>query len=51
VFAAGSMAPKVQAACEFVEAGGRFAAIGRLDQAAAILQGESGTRIAAAAAR
>ena len=33
-FAAGSMAPKVEAACRFVEAGGRLAAIGALDDAA-----------------
>jgi len=44
-FAPGSMAPKVEAACEFVEAGGGFAAIGRLEQAAAILKGEAGTLV------
>jgi carbamate kinase len=42
-FASGSMAPKVEAACRFVEAGGRLAAIGALDDAAAILRGEAGT--------
>jgi carbamate kinase len=45
-FAAGSMAPKVEAACRFVEAGGRLAAIGALDDAAAILRGEAGTVVA-----
>lgn len=46
-FAPGTMAPKVEAACEFVEATGGFAAIGRLDQAEAIWRGEAGTRITA----
>lgn len=40
---AGSMGPKVEAACRFVEHTGDMAAIGRLDQAAAILAGEAGT--------
>ena len=40
---AGSMGPKVDAACRFVEGGGRFAAIGALGDAAAILRGEAGT--------
>jgi carbamate kinase len=44
-FAPGSMGPKVEAACEFVEAGGRVAANGRLEDAAAILRGQAGTRI------
>ena len=44
-FAAGSMAPKVQAACEFVEQTGAKAGIGRLDEAEAILRGEAGTVI------
>jgi carbamate kinase len=44
-FAAGSMGPKVQAACEFVEQTGAMAAIGRLDEAEAILRGEGGTVI------
>jgi carbamate kinase len=47
VFAAGSMAPKVAAACEFVEAGDGVAAIGRLEDAEAILAGRAGTRIVA----
>ncbi len=50
VFAPGSMGPKVQAACEFVEATGATAAIGRLQDAAALLAGQAGTRIAPAAA-
>ena len=45
-FASGSMAPKVEAACRFVEAGGRLAAIGALDDAAAIVRGEAGTVVA-----
>jgi carbamate kinase len=45
-FAAGSMAPKVEAACEFVEETGGVAGIGRLGDAAAILAGEAGTTIA-----
>jgi carbamate kinase len=44
-FAAGSMGPKVEAACEFVEQTGTMAAIGRLDDAQAILRGEAGTLI------
>jgi carbamate kinase len=47
-FPAGSMAPMVEAACRFVEGGGgRFAAIGALEDAAAILRGEKGTRVSA----
>lgn len=42
-FAAGSMGPKVDAACRFVELTGGVAAIGRLEDAAAILGGEAGT--------
>ncbi len=45
IFAAGSMAPKVQAGCEFVECTGGFAGIGRLQDAAAILAGSAGTLI------
>lgn len=44
-FAAGSMGPKVEAACRFVEATGRRAAIGGLRTAGAIVRGESGTQI------
>ncbi|GAA2987234.1 carbamate kinase [Streptosporangium longisporum] len=42
-FPAGSMGPKVEAACRFVETTGDMAAIGRLDQASDILQGTAGT--------
>jgi carbamate kinase len=44
-FDPGSMGPKVEAACDFVEATGRFAAIGTLGDAPAILRGDSGTRV------
>jgi carbamate kinase len=45
-FAAGSMGPKVEAACRFAEATGKFAAIGRLDAAEALLRRAAGTVIA-----
>jgi carbamate kinase len=48
VFANGSMGPKVEAACRFVEATGGLAAIGALEDAAAILAGTAGTTIAPA---
>ncbi len=44
-FAAGSMGPKVQAACEFVRRTGGMAGIGALDDAAAILAHQAGTRV------
>lgn len=44
-FAEGSMAPKVKAACEFVENTGGMAGIGRLQDAQAILMGTAGTII------
>jgi carbamate kinase len=44
-FAPGSMAPKVAAACEFVEHGGGLAGVGRLEDAQAIVAGEAGTVI------
>jgi amino acid transporter len=44
-FPAGSMGPKVEAACRFVEATGKMAAIGRPDAAAALLRREAGTII------
>jgi carbamate kinase len=44
-FEPGSMAPKVEAACRFVEATGHLAGIGRLDDAAAILEGRAGTTL------
>ena len=40
---AGSMAPKVRACAEFIKGGGRFAAIGSLENAVAIVKGSSGT--------
>ncbi|MGD9996740.1 MAG: carbamate kinase [Ilumatobacteraceae bacterium] len=45
-FAAGSMGPKVDAACRFVERTGKVAAIGSLTDAEAVVAGRSGTRIA-----
>ncbi|NUW31308.1 carbamate kinase [Nonomuraea sp. SMC257] len=42
-FPAGSMGPKVEGACRFVETTGDMAAIGRLDQAEQILEGSAGT--------
>ncbi len=42
-FAPGSMGPKVEAACRFVEATGQAAGIGALEDAAAIMRGEAGT--------
>ena len=44
-FAAGSMGPKVQAACEFARNTGSTAVIGSLENIEAIVQGKSGTRI------
>lgn len=41
----GSMAPKVEAAVSFVEAGGAAAHIGRLDQGLDVVQGQLGTTI------
>ena len=46
-FAAGSMGPKVEAACRFVRATGKRAAIGDLADLGRILAGEAGTTIAA----
>ena len=43
VFAPGSMGPKVEAACRFVENGGQMAGIGRLEDAERILEGAAGT--------
>jgi carbamate kinase len=39
----GSMGPKAEAACRFIEAGGRVGAIGALEHATAILLGQAGT--------
>lgn len=44
-FAAGSMGPKVAAACAFVKATGHRAVIGSLDQIEAMLSGEAGTEV------
>ncbi len=44
-FAAGSMGPKVQAACEFVRHTGKVAVIGSLADIVAIVQGRAGTRV------
>ena len=44
-FAAGSMGPKVEAACRFVELTGAVSAIGRLEDAQKIINGEAGTII------
>ena len=46
IFEAGTMGPKVTAACRFAAATGRPAGIGRLDDAAAIVDGRAGTTIA-----
>jgi len=46
-FTAGSMGPKVEAACRFVEAGGRYAAICALDHIAEAAHGRSGTVVRA----
>ncbi len=44
-FRAGSMGPKVDAACRFVAASGSVAAIGALDEVRAVARGQAGTRI------
>ena len=44
-FAAGSMGPKVDAACRFVEVTGGMAAIGRIEDSQDILNGTAGTVI------
>ena len=46
-FPAGSMGPKVEAVCRFVEATGHRAAIGRLEDIAALIDGTAGTQVAA----
>jgi carbamate kinase len=47
-FAAGSMAPKIEAAMEFATRTGHPAFIGRLEDAARLISGDAGTRIDAA---
>ncbi|PVE42570.1 carbamate kinase [Limnohabitans planktonicus] len=49
-FAAGSMAPKVEAACAFVLATGRRAVIGSLDRIEDMLAGHAGTQVCLASA-
>ena len=49
-FAAGSMGPKVRAACSFVEQTGGLAAIGAIEDTEALIRGEAGTVIARDAA-
>ena len=44
-FAAGSMGPKVEAACRFAAATGKVAAIGALADLPRILAGEAGTTV------
>ncbi len=44
-FAEGSMGPKVEAACRFVERTGKKAAIGAVEEAEAILEGAAGTLV------
>lgn len=44
-FPAGSMGPKVEAACQFVEATGKRAAIGALGDIQAIVAGNAGTQV------
>ena len=44
-FPAGSMGPKVEAACAFASKEGRLAGIGRLEDARDILEGRAGTVI------
>jgi carbamate kinase len=44
-FAAGSMLPKVIAACDFAKATGRPAVIGALSDIDAMLAGTAGTRV------
>ncbi len=45
-FAPGSMGPKVEAACRFAERTGGIASIGALEEAAGLLAGRTGTRVA-----
>ena len=47
-FPAGSMGPKVEAACEFVSRTGRPAVIGSLDRIEAMANGTAGTRVVCA---
>jgi carbamate kinase len=44
-FPAGSMGPKVEAACDFARSTGKMAVIGSLNQAADVIGGDKGTRL------
>jgi len=44
-FPAGTMGPKIEALCRFVEAGGELAAVGAIDKSREVLAGSSGTRV------
>lgn len=44
-FEPGTMGPKIEAVCRFVEQTGRRAAIGALGEAAAVMAGEAGTHV------
>jgi carbamate kinase len=44
-FAEGSMGPKVEAACRFVDATGHFVSIGNLQAAADVMSGKAGTMV------
>ncbi len=46
-FAAGSMGPKVEAVCRFVEVTGRHGSIGTFDDAPGLLRGTAGTTVVA----
>ena len=48
-FAAGSMGPKAEAACQFARHTGKVAVIGSLEQIEAIVRGAAGTRVSLAA--
>jgi carbamate kinase len=50
-FPAGSMGPKVEAACRFVEATGKPAMLGQLDDAAELVRGTRGTVVEPASRR
>jgi carbamate kinase len=49
-FPAGSMGPKINAACRFAERAGKSASIGALKDLKAILRGEAGTTVSNASA-
>ncbi|HAF90484.1 MAG TPA: carbamate kinase, partial [Pseudomonas sp.] len=49
-FAAGSMGPKIQAACGFARQTGKDGVIGALADIQAIVLGQAGTRVSSSAA-